>query len=47
MKTKDELHTLVDQLPERELEAAGRYLEYLRDIHDPVLRAFLAAPEDD
>ena len=47
MKTKDDLHGLIDQLPRSELEVAGRYLEYLRDTRDPVLRAFWDAPEDD
>jgi hypothetical protein len=48
MIVKEELHRLVDALPEREVAAARRYLEYLRDVgSDPVLRAFMAAPEDD
>ena len=47
MTTKDKLHHLVDQLPECELRAAQRFLEYLRDTGDPVLRAFMEAPEDD
>ena len=47
MTTKDKLHHLVDQLPECELGAAQRFLEYLRDTGDPVLRAFMEAPEDD
>jgi hypothetical protein len=38
---------LVEELPDSELEAARRYLEYLRDIGDPLLRALLRAPEDD
>jgi len=45
--TRDALHRLVDELPKRELSAARRYLEYLRNMGDPVLRAFLEAPEDD
>ena len=45
--TRDALHRLVDELPKRELSAAWRYLEYLRNMGDPVLRAFLEAPEDD
>jgi hypothetical protein len=44
---KAELHRLVDALPEREVHAARRFLEYLRDAGDPVLRAFMEAPEDD
>lgn len=48
MIVKEELHRLVDALPEGEVAAARRYLEYLRDVgSDPVLRSFMAAPEDD
>ena len=58
MTVKDELHRLVDALPEREAYAARRFLEYLRDSggtraasvaerDDSVLRAFMEAPEDD
>ena len=45
--TKEHLHSLVEQLPEGELHTALRFLEYLRDTGDPVLRAFMNAPEDD
>ena len=44
---RDEVRALVDGLPEDELPAARRYLEYLRDLGDPVLRAALRAPLDD
>jgi hypothetical protein len=45
---KEELHCLIEELPECELHAAKRFLEYLRAVPlDPVLRAFLEAPEDD
>lgn len=47
MTTRDDLRRLVDQLADDELHAARRYLEYLKDCGDPVLRAFLNAPEDD
>jgi len=47
MTTKDLLRRLVDALPAEELPAARRFLEYLRDRGDPVLRAFLDAPKDD
>ena len=47
MTTKERLHELINQLPEGEIEAARRYLEYLRDVGDPVLGALLEAPEDD
>ena len=47
MAIKDDLHRLVDELPKRELSGAKRYLEYLRNMGDPVLRALMEAPEDD
>lgn len=48
MTRKERLHRLVEELPESELGAAERYLEYLRlAATDPVLHAFLTAPEDD
>jgi predicted transcriptional regulator len=48
MHAKDELHGLVDQLPETAMDSARDFLEYLRDRQgDPVLRALRAAPVDD
>ena len=48
MATKDELHQLVDDLPESEMHAALRFLEYLRDQrNDPFVQALMDAPEDD
>jgi len=47
MEVRQTLHTLVDELPEPELIAARRYLEYLRQSADPVRRALEAAPPDD
>jgi hypothetical protein len=42
------LYRLVDSLPTREVPAARRYLEYLRDMgSDPFLRALASAPVDD
>ena len=38
---------MVDQLPETEWDAAGRYLEYLRETGDPLARKLMEAPEDD
>ncbi len=38
---------LVDDLPEGELKAAQRYLEYLRDQGDPMIRLLDNAPYDD
>jgi hypothetical protein len=47
MVTKEQVHELVDQIPEDDLLAAARYLEYLRDGGDPLLHALANAPEDD
>jgi hypothetical protein len=47
MTTKETLHKLVDHLPESEWESERRALEEHLAKHDPVLRAFLNAPEDD
>jgi len=45
---KSELYRLVDALPEGDTLAAKRLLEYLLSkTGDPLLRAFLYAPEDD
>ena len=42
------LHRLVDELPDGEVHAAERYLEYLRDVpRDQLLRALANAPVDD
>lgn len=46
--TKERLHELIDALPEEELRAAERYLQYLHELgSDPVWRAFAEAPYDD
>lgn len=47
MISKTELHRLVDELPKSELDAAARYLAYLRDTADPLVRFLDDAPEDD
>ena len=47
MTTKDILHQLLDRLPESEWEEVRQVLEKHLSKHDPVLRAFLDAPEDD
>ena len=44
---KAELRRLIDELPDEELHAARRFLEFLRDRADPLLRALRNAPEDD
>lgn len=47
MTTREAVHKLIDQIPEQELEAIYRDLEKRLAQHDPVLRAFLEAPESD
>src|ERR671916_227434 len=47
---RDTLHHLVDRLPDGELNAARRFLEFLvadRTDGDPLLRALDAAPDAD
>ncbi|MBI2916709.1 MAG: hypothetical protein HYY01_01835 [Chloroflexi bacterium] len=46
-KAKQDLHRLVDQLPDSELHAVRRFLEFLHQQSDPVLLALMSAPEDD
>ena len=47
MAIKDDLHRLVDELPEDDLTAAKRYLEYLRNMGSPLLKTLMQAPLDD
>ena len=50
MTVQERLHHLIEELPEAELHAALRFLEYLRQTStdaDPVLQALLSAPPDD
>lgn len=48
MTAKQELHQLVEALPETEVHAARRFLEFLRSgSDDPLVRALEEAPEDD
>jgi hypothetical protein len=43
--SRDTLHDLVDRIPEDELPAAKRFLEYL--AVSPAYRAFFAPPDDE
>ena len=43
--SRETLHHLIDRIPEGELPAAKRFLEYLAS--NPAYRAALAAPPDD
>ncbi|MBI4491977.1 MAG: hypothetical protein HY690_04205 [Chloroflexi bacterium] len=48
MTAKEKLHRLVEEVPGSEVHTAERFLEYLRLVgSDRMLRALLAAPEDD
>ena len=47
MKTREDLHRLIEELPEGEVQSAGRYLEYLRNLSDPLVSLLLEAPEDE
>ena len=47
MSTRESVHALIEALPDDELPAAKRYLEYLRDLGDPMMRLLAAAPMDD
>ncbi len=44
---RTQLKRLVSELPDEELDAAYKFLRYLRDSHDPLIRAVLRAPLDD
>ncbi len=45
--TKREIISLIDNLPESELHAVKRYVQYVRDLQDPFLNALADAPWDD
>lgn len=47
MTVKERVRRLLDDLPDSELYAAERYLEYLRDSRNPIARALDNAPLDD
>ena len=47
MVTREELHNMIDFLPDSILEASGQaFLDFLKK-EDPVLFALITAPEDD
>ena len=46
--TKQDLHNLIDEIPEQEHQAAAEYLQRLRDLaKDPLYQALMNAPIDD
>ena len=38
---------MIDGLPDYELHAVKRFIQYVRDVDDPVLRSLIEAPWDD
>ncbi|MDP2957389.1 MAG: hypothetical protein Q8N53_13275 [Longimicrobiales bacterium] len=46
-KAKERLYRLVEQIPDEEIHAAERYLEYLAEHGDPFIRALMTALDDD
>ena len=49
MTTREQLHRIVELLPDSEVKAALRFVEYLRDTRrsDEVARMLMNAAEDD
>ena len=47
MSERERLHRLVDSLPDGELYAAERFLEFVQEHGDPLLQKLMNAPEDD
>ena len=45
--TRQELKDLIDCVPTDELIVVKRYIQYVIDMQDPVLRSLLDAPVDD
>lgn len=46
-RTKERLYRLVDKIPEGEVRAAERYLEYLGAHEDPFIQMLMKSPLDD
>lgn len=46
-KLREDLHRLVDDLAEKDLEPARRYLAYLWNTRDPLRQSLMEAPYDD
>ena len=44
---KEELHGLIDELADRDLYAAKRFLAYLRNIRDPMMQKLVETPYED
>lgn len=46
-KAKERLYRLVERIPDEDIRAAERYLEYLAERGDPFIRKLMNAPLDD
>ena len=47
-KSRENLHTLLDEIPDEELPAVGRFLLFIRELHsDSLFRTLTEAPYDD
>ena len=46
-KAKERLYRLVDRIPDGEVHTAERFLAYLANVNDPLMRALGDAPEVD
>lgn len=44
---KQELHRLLDELSDRDLYTAKRFMAYLRNTRDPMMQKLVEAPYDD
>ena len=44
---REDIHQLVDELPNKELHGVKRFLAYLRILGDPLTQKWLEAPYDD
>jgi predicted transcriptional regulator len=44
---KQELHHLLDELSDRDLYTAKRFMAYLRNTQDPMMQKLVEAPYDD
>jgi hypothetical protein len=44
---REELHGLVDDLSDEDLPTAKRFLAYLRNVRDPLIRKMVEAPYED
>ena len=44
---REEIHLLVDELPNKELYGVKRYIAYLRNINDSMMQKLVETPYDD